>query len=203
MFVLLDDVLCSNKEERRNVIKSSNGTITLAIPLLNKKALIKDIEMNNQLDWKHRHIASMQGCYQKTDYWDTIAPSLVDIYSNSSPKLVDFNIAIMEFLRDYLDIKTPLVRSSELIGISGEKNMKIISICKTLGATTYLSGLGAKNYMDEEAYRKNNIKVVYQQFTHPVYPQRWGPFVKNLSIVDLLFHWGPTAKQYMEKQIIY
>lgn len=202
IFVILDDVLCSNKEERRNVIKGSNGMISLAIPILNKKAQIKDIEMNNQLDWKHRHIYTLQGCYQKADYWESLSPSFIDIYQHSGSKLADFNLALIELIREHLDIKTPMIRSSEMSGVYGEKNTKIISICKSLGAEIYLSGSGAKSYMNEEAFEDNHIKVVYQHFNHPVYPQRWGTFIHNLSIVDLLFNCGPNAKQYLEKQII-
>lgn len=202
LFVILDDVLCSNKEERRNVIKGSNGTISLAIPLLNKRAQIKDIEMSNRVNWKHRHIYTLQGCYQKAEYWKNISPSFIDIYLHSGSKLADFNLALIELIREFLDIKTPMVRSSELSGVYGEKNTRIISICKSLGADTYFSGLGAKTYMNENAFYDNNIKVVYQHFNHPVYQQRWGSFLHNLSIVDLLFNCGPYAKKYLEKQII-
>jgi len=202
VFVILDDVLCSNKEERRNVIKGSNGMISLAIPIINKKAKINEIVMNNQLNWKHRHIFTLQGCYQKTKYWEDLSPSFIDIYQHSGTKLVDLNLAFIEFIREYLDIRTPIIRSSEMSGVYGEKNTKLISICKSLGAHIYLSGLGAKSYMNEEDFRENNIKVVYQHFNHPVYPQRWGSFINNLSIVDLLFNCGPNAKEYVERQII-
>ena len=202
LFVILDDVLCSNKEERRNVIKGSNGTISLAIPLLNKRAQIKNIEMNNGLNWKHRHIYTLQGCYRKAEYWENIHPLFIDIYLNSGSKLADFNIALIELIKEFLDIKIPMVSSSELSGIYGEKNTRIINICKSLGADIYISGLGAKSYMNENAFYDNNIKVIYQNFHHPVYPQRWGTFIHNLSIVDLLFNCGPNAKRYIEKQII-
>ncbi|PKR84631.1 WbqC family protein [Heyndrickxia camelliae] len=202
VFVILDDVLCSNKEERRNVIKGSNGMISLAIPIINKKAKIKEVVMNNQLNWKHRHIFTLQGCYQKAKYWEDLSPSFIDIYQHSGTKLVDLNLAFIEFIREYLDIRTPIIRSSEMSEVYGEKNTKLISICKSLGAHIYLSGLGAKSYMNEEDFRKNNIKVVYQYFNHPVYPQRWGSFIYNLSIVDLLFNCGPNAKEYVERQII-
>lgn len=202
VFVLLDDVLCSNKAERRNVIKGSNGEISLAIPILNKKAIIKDIELNNQVNWKQKHLCSMQGCYAKSDYWELISPELLNMYKHAGPKLVDFNLELIEFIRNYLDIKTPMVRSSELSGVHGKKNTKLVSVCNALGADTYLSGEGAKSYIDAESFQNSHINIVYQKFNHPVYPQRWGKFIKNLSILDLLFNCGPNAKQYLTRQII-
>lgn len=202
VFVILDDVLCSNKAERRNIIKGSNGIVSLSLPIINKKSLIKDIEINNELNWKHRHMSSLKGCYVKSDYWDEIIPSLFSIYQQSNSKLIDLNLDVIELLRHQLGIKTPMLRSSELSGINGNKDQKIISICKTLGADVYLSGIGAKAYMDLEAYKTNNIKVVYQEFEHPVYPQRWGEFIPNLSAIDLLLNCGPSAKNYLTKQLI-
>ncbi|MFB7302873.1 WbqC family protein [Heyndrickxia sporothermodurans] len=202
VFVLLDDVLCSNKAERRNMIKGSNGRISLAIPILNKKAIIKDIEINNQVNWKLKHLCSMQGCYAKADYLETLSPDLLDIYKQAGPKLVDFNLELINFIRSYLDIKTTMVRSSELSGIHGKKNTKLISICNALEADTYLSGEGAKSYIDAEAFQNNHINIVYQTFNHPVYSQRWGEFIKNLSILDLLLNCGPSAKKYITKQVI-
>lgn len=202
IFVILDDVVCSNKAERRNVVKGSTGIINLSIPLLNKKGLIKDVKVNNQINWKQQHFATLQTCYAKTDYWKTNSPLFYEIYQKAGPNLVDLNLMFIHLFRNLLDIQTPIIKSSEISGISGAKNTKIISICKALGGEVFLSGTGAKSYLDEEAFRKNNLKVVYQKFEHPVYPQVWGDFNPNLSVVDLLCNCGPNAKQYITKQII-
>ena len=135
-------------------------------------------------------------------FWNELSPHFFEIYNQSTSKLVDLNLALIHFIRDYLDVKTPIIRSSELSGVEGYKDEKIISICKSLGAETYLSGIGVKSYTIDEVYQYNHIKVVFQQFDHPIYPQRWGKFVPNLSIVDLLFNCGPNAKKYITKQII-
>lgn len=202
VFVILDDVLCSQKNERRSFIKGANGVIPLSLPLKNKKAIIKDIQLSNKGNWEHRHFYSLQGSYVKTDYWEKISPSFYEIYKNACPKLIDFNMELIHLIRHYLDIQTPIIRSSEISGIAGEKNTKLISLCKALGADIYLSGEGAKLYMDSDAFQNSNIQVVYQNFDHPVYPQRWGTFIPNLSIIDLLFNCGSNAKQYISKQII-
>lgn len=202
VFVLLDDVLCSNKAERRNAVKGSNGIVSLSLPIKNKKSLIKDIELNNELNWKHRHMSSLQGCYVKSDYWEEISPWLYDIYQHTGSKLIDLNLETIELIRHYLGINTPMIRSSELSGINGDKNQKIINICKSLGADVYLSGMGAKTYMDQTVYQNNDIKVVYQMFEHPIYPQRWGKFIPNLSAIDLLLNSGPDARHYLTKQVV-
>src|SRR4051794_58535 len=87
VFVILDDVVCSNRAERRNVIKGSTGLINLSVPLLNKKALIKDVEINDQFDWKQQHFSTLRSCYARTDYWKTYSPFFYEIYQNAGPKL--------------------------------------------------------------------------------------------------------------------
>ena len=39
---------------------------------------------------------------------------------------------------------------------------RLIHICKDVGADTYLSGVGAKAYLNEEEFKENNIQVIYQ-----------------------------------------
>jgi hypothetical protein len=93
-------------------------------------------------------------------------------------------------------------RSSDISGITGKKGTKIINICKYFGADIVLSGIGARTYNDEQEFEKNNLRLVYQEFQHPVYHQLWGDFLPNMSAVDLLFNCGPKSKQYLSRQVI-
>ena len=125
------------------------------------------------------------------------------IYQNPDEKLADFNLRLIEVIRILLEIKTPIIRSSEIKGTAGVKGDKIISICKALQATIYLSGTGAISYNDENEFKRNQIRLEYQKFDHPKYPQLWGDFISHMSIIDLLFNCGPKSKEFLPKQVIY
>ena len=46
-----------------------------------------------------------------------------------------------------------------------------------------------KNYVHESFFEKENIQVIYNEFTHPKYQQfNTKRFLPNLSIIDLLFN---------------
>ena len=59
----------------------------------------------------------------------------------------------------------------------------------------YLSGMGkgSLRYIqgNERVFEENEIKLTFQKFAHPKYPQLHGEFVPNLSILDAIFNIGP------------
>jgi hypothetical protein len=73
------------------------------------------------------------------------------------------------------------------LAASGTKSDLILAQCKEVGATTYLSGIGAKDYLEVSKFEKEGISVIFQNFQYPSYKQLYGEFVPNLSAVDYLF----------------
>jgi hypothetical protein len=67
-------------------------------------------------------------------------------------------------------------------------------MCKKLGADIYIFGSQGENYADKGAFEQAGIKLYFQKYNHPVYPQQWGrEFMPCLSVIDLLFNVGSTA----------
>jgi len=73
----------------------------------------------------------------------------------------------------------------------------LVNICKELNAKKYYTGPAAKNYMDENLFIDNNIKIEYYNFLgYPEYKQQWGDFAHNVSILDMFFNLGPETINY-------
>jgi hypothetical protein len=103
----------------------------------------------------------------------------------------------MEFLRGALGITTPMLRSSEL-RVQGAKSDLVLDICRAVGATTFLGGMGgSRRYLDVQAFEREGIEVQWQAFRHPIYAQSGGgsEFVPGLSAIDALFNAGPSFVQ--------
>jgi hypothetical protein len=47
--------------------------------------------------------------------------------------------------------------------------------------------------MDLGTFHKNQLELVFQDYDHPEYPQCYGTFEPNMSVVDLLFNCGPES----------
>jgi hypothetical protein len=92
-------------------------------------------------------------------------------------------------LMGLLDIEIPQVLASTL-NTTGKKNELLVDILQKVGATQYLSGVGARAYFEPELYERAGIEVVWQDFLHPAYPQLHGPFIPYLSSIDMLFNCG-------------
>jgi hypothetical protein len=105
-------------------------------------------------------------------------------------------VKIIKVVLQNLQIDTPLIMASQL-DVVGESTDLLISICKAVNADIYFSGFGGREYQEDILFQEAGISVKYTDFGHPIYPQLWGDFVSNLSIVDLLFNVGPKSRDIL------
>lgn len=189
--IFFDDAEYSkNNLFNRNKIKTPRGELWLTIPVKYKSDLpICKTLIDNSADWKKNHWKTIKINYSKAPFFENYSDFFEKFYLQNWKYLSDFTIAMNKVISELLGIKVKFVKSSELKA-GGKKNEKLINLCKAVGADVYLSGQGAKTYMDEELFLKNNIKINYQKFSHPEYKQLWGKFMPNLSIIDFLFNCG-------------
>ncbi|MGH9895086.1 MAG: WbqC family protein, partial [bacterium] len=103
-----------------------------------------------------------------------------------------------EWMMASFGIKTPITLASTM-KLREEPTDRLVDICRTVGASVYLAGAGATNYMDLERFTASGITMEVQAFQHPVYRQCYDPFVFGLSAVDLLFTWGDGALAYLRE----
>jgi len=191
VFILLDNVPFSKGGLTNRVrLKGSNGLFWLTTPIIIKGRMgqvINDIEINNLTSWKETHRASLMSSYNKTPGYDIYMPELMKLYDGNHSGLVDFTIPGIILLRDILQIKTPIIRSSEL-NCTGSRSTLLCDLVKVVGGTTYLSGPSGRNYLDEGIFDSQEIKIEYSSFHVFEYPQRFNNFIGGLSALDYIFN---------------
>ena len=185
----------------RTAIKSAlqDGGFWLTVPVVYKghsRERIGQILIDNGSDWQRKHWGSLKSAYSAAPFFKGHSAFFEEVYSRSWERLADLNIHIIKYILEYLKIDTPLYYESR-IGTTQEATERIIELCKKLNADTYLSGSGAKVYLEEERFAQSGIKLEYQHFVHPQYRQQFvkqeGDFLPYMSIVDLLFNEGPES----------
>lgn len=202
VYVLLDDVQFSkNSFINRNRIKTPQGKQWLTIPVVQKKRFGQKICETKIIEndrWKRKILGSIKANYSKARFFNEYYDELEEVFFEAGNMLVELNIMLLDWIESELMINTPKIYSSKIEKSSGTSTERLVSICKQLGADEYLSGFGGSKYQDEKLFNASGIHLKSYNFKHPVYPQLWGDFIPNLSILDLLFNCGPKSADYIK-----
>lgn len=190
VYVVFGNVDCDWRSQsvlNRNKIKTPQGEKWLTVPIhAGLKTKIKDVKIDNSQDWRKDHLKTLFFNYKKAQNFSLIYPLIEKIYTKKYSNLIDLNMETIRLFMKLLKIKTQIV-SDESLKAHGQKNELLIDLIKNVDGNIYLSGIGAKNYLDLAKFKKAGIEVIWQDFKHPEYNQLWGDFIPNLSALDYLF----------------
>ena len=204
LFVILDDAQfvrgTRNAWQNRDKIKTLSGAEWLTVPV-QKCPLgtpINAVNLADDTSWRDNNLDQIRRAYSEAPYYEQTMEEIYKLYKKEYEKLIDINMGSIRMLLKLFDIDVKIIFASNL-GINSKSNERLAEILKNVGADRYLSGLGAKNYYDPLPFNRYGIKVIWQEFSHPVYPQLHGTFMPYLSSIDLLFNCGPKeGRQILE-----
>lgn len=196
VFVYYDDVQYDKHGWRnRNRIKTQTGPLWLTVPIRHRGEgfpRIVDVEIDSGMPWARKHLASIRQAYARAPFSARYLPALAEVLEHKWERLVDLDIACAALMAQWFGLRRRVERSSTL-GIEGRRSERLVKLCRYFGATKYVSGDAAKDYLDLALFTQHGIQVEWQQYVHPAYPQLHGEFVPYLSALDLLFNCGDEA----------
>lgn len=203
-FIFYDDVQYETRGWRnRNRVKSPGGAQWLSIPVLNKGSIVNQTSINKisidrtQNNWREKHWKTLRQAYGKAPFFKEYEKFLSEFYCKNYDFLADFTIDFTIALARELGIeRTIFHRSSDLPACGGETD-RLLSLLKLVGATHYITGAAAKNYLEEEKFAAACITLEYMIYDYPEYEQLYPPFDAQVSILDLLFMTGKEAPKYI------
>ncbi len=196
VFCHLDTVqFTKNGWQNRNRIKTARGGQWLTVPVRHRHPqAISEVEIDTRTDWARKHLQALRTNYGRAPFFATLFPALEDVLSRPWERLLELNLALIDALRGLLNLENrPAVLASSL-SARGEPTERLIDLCRALGADAYLAGAGSLDYLDFARLHAAGLRVLLQRFRHPVYPQRFGAFVPQLSVIDLLFACGAESE---------
>lgn len=204
VFVFLDSTQYSpGTFINRSFISQGQNSLKLIIPAYVPTHLspISDVIIDTK-DFARKHLTSLKQTYFKSRFYKEIFNVIQPSYEIGKISLAEFNIRLITDIVNYLEFEIRLIRSSSL-DIHTKKNNLLIDITKVCGGNVYISGNGAKNYIEghEKKYSKNGIRLAYQNFVHPEYNQLKKSFLPGLSILDLLFNKGKESSEIISNNI--
>jgi hypothetical protein len=204
-FVFLDDAQFTRRDWRnRNRIKTPNGTIWLTIPVVTKGRYEQAIDETEIAEpWADRHWETLRMSYARAPRFAEFEPRVRALYEQAAAqtRLSQVNSLLIGGICEMLGIATRIAWSRDY-PVQGAKTDRLLSILQAAGATHYLSGPAAKVSMELDKFAAAGIEVAFADYTgYPEYPQLHGAFEHGVSILDLLFHTGSDAINYMKSPL--
>ena len=193
-FVFYDTVQFTKRDWRnRNRVVTPTGPVWLTVPVATSGQFDQPIEAVGVSDyrWAGKHLKTLQlGLARAPHFRSQLEPLLEDWFSAVAQmdRISAVNRHLVAEVMRLLDIRTQLHDASNLPQ-EGDRTGRLVSICRSLGATRYLSGPSARSYLEEAQFAAAGIAVDWMVYPdYPAYRQMDGGYEAGVSILDCLAH---------------
>ena len=187
LFIFHDDLQYTKNDWRnRNRIVTEGGPKWLTIPVgTDEHRMILDVTMQDPA-WQKKHYDMIAAAYRKAPYFQKLKPFLEHVYLEKRwTYLYELDRYLIEQIcREYLGVTTRFADSRDF-ATHGVKHEKLLSMLQAAGATAYVSGPAAKDYIQAADYEQAGIELIWKDYSgYPAYPQQYGTFEHGVSILD-------------------
>lgn len=198
-FVFLDNVQFEKQSwQQRNRVLGHSGFEWFTIPVLTKgrsEQKICDVEIKTA-DFPAKHLRRIEYLYAGapffTRYWGELRSILMSVDESSS--LARLNMCLVRWLSDCFQINASFKVSSEMRP-EGGRSERLVEIIRMLGATRYISPMGAAAYLhqDHAIFSQAGIEVTFHNYEPQPYGQLQPGFSVGACALDILFNEGVNA----------
>jgi hypothetical protein len=203
-FVHLDDAQFQKGGFTNRVqLKTANGPLWQTVPVLRHGKLppIAEVEVDYKTDWREKHLRTFAMSYARAPFASTAQRIMSDVYAERPRTIAELDIAALERCCSELGLQPRFSRSSAT-PVDGAKTERLVALLVPRGATCYVSGMGALDYLDEPRLAAAGIGVRIMQYTRRPYPQQHGAFDPHVSILDLIANMGSDAPSAIDSPAI-
>lgn len=198
VFVFYDDVQlpygggATRGFQTRVQVKNATGWQWVSIPVarVTKETLISEAKITPG-PWRRKHLAAFDASYRRAPHYAEVRAEVIEpVLALETDSLSDVCMASMRKVMAYVGLTPPVHVSSEL-GIGGvDASARVLAHCERFGATDYISGHGAKRYLDHGLFDRAGVRVRYMEYANVPYEQLYGDFLPYVSSIDLLSNVG-------------
>jgi hypothetical protein len=202
VFVFLDDVQFSKQSwQSRNYIKSRNGPLLVSLKIKKSKlnTAIQDVKLADDGN-RGKILTTIELCMRRAIFYESMHEVVKDAFDECQGGLAELNMRIIENIVQLSGIKTKIVKSSELCVPDSERVPRLVEICRMVGASTYISPIGAQAYLQgDTTFRESGIELYFMNYEHPVYTQLFPPFIPYMGAIDALANVGASEFSELAK----
>jgi WbqC-like protein family len=193
-YVHLDDAQYSKGSFTNRVqIKTSHGPLWLTVPLkdVSLGALIMEAPLDDRRDWRKTHLSTLSQAYARSPFKNEMLDLVQQVYAQPAGTICDLAIASMTAIHGYFRFPKPTETCfSSRLNIPGRSSTRVLDLVRALGGSVYVTGHGARQYLDHEHFERAGVSVEYLDYQKTPYPQLHGDFTPFVSALDLIANCG-------------
>jgi hypothetical protein len=192
-FILFDPVqfIRHGWIERNRILKPAEGWqyIKVSIEKHSRETFIKEIKINNSIDWRNQIFRQLEHYKKKAPYYKQVVELMKDCFSGNEDSIVKLNHRCLKLVCKYLDIELRADIFSEMdlkIGEVSHPGEWALRISETVNATEYVNPPGGQEIFDKKQFDDAGIGLKFLRSRLPVYNQFRPDFENGLSIIDVM-----------------
>ena len=207
VFVHYDDVQFSKGSFTNRVqIKTSDGSRWMTVPLEQHKLgqAINEVRVQPYEKWGPVHLDLLAKNFEGAPYLDDAMAIVKDVYSKDYENIGLLARKSLIALAEYFNLldATQVIDVSTL-KIEGSSSDRVLAIVKAVGGTRYITGHGARNYLNHDIFESDRIQVEYMSYQCIPYPQNHGRFTPYVTALDLVANQGQAGSSNICSKSIY
>ena len=202
-FVVYDNIQFSKKgwiNRNRILVNGTDAYVTFPLKKDSDYLAVKDRCLAETWSSERKKILNrIIESYRKSPAFEFAFPVIEKAILYEESNLFKFIFHSLNLIKEYLEISTTLIISSEIaIDHKLKSEEKVIEICKARSATVYINPIGGLELYNRENFKKENIDLYFLKTSEIVYPQFKNYFIPFLSIIDvMMFNSKDQIKEYL------
>ncbi len=206
VFVDYTDVAFSKGSFTNRVqVKTSNGVCWLTLPLKDLKLgqAIAEVRLDERKNWRRNHRMTLAQAHARAPFVSEMLALFDEVADTAGDLLSDVTMTSMRVIHRYFEMERPFeFHQISDLGIDGHGSERVLSIVRSLHGERYLTGHGALDYLDHDAFDAAGIAVEYMDYRKTEYPQQHPPFTPYVTILDLVANLGKEGKSLLSSESI-
>ncbi len=181
-------------------VKVATGSEWLTIPVRHEGLgmEIRNTRINLAQPWQRKHLQTLRQAYAKAPHATDMLALVESVYAHNDDNIGALAIRGIEAVCDYFGLAAGkrFLQSPDLETV-GSGSERVLSIVQRLGGSVYVTGHGARNYLQHQLFEKKGIEVRYMDYAKTPYPQLHGEFTPYVTILDLIANTGPRGRDFI------
>jgi hypothetical protein len=207
VFVHYDDVQFSKGSFTNRVqIKQTDGsTAWMTVPLRNLKLgqRIDEVTIQDPKIWVPKHMAMLRGSFAQAPYAQDALSLAEHVLTQPYDTIAELARASLLALTDYFGLtRTTRFVDCTSLSIEGASSQRVLDVVKALGGSCYITGHGARNYLDHQLFEQSGVSVQYMQYRCISYQQLYGDFTPYVTALDLVANCGPEGVSVIQSESV-